>query len=135
MSQEFKKLKDDPSSIDILLYTAVSDAPLLGGDSPSGNGSRTVVDLVCLVPQPTLSSSTFSLRCVSYGVLPPKKADKLFNIATERKKKLKMGGAILSSPAPKRKMFKIVKDKGVDPDMQSLEADGVGSTVLSCFLI
>jgi hypothetical protein len=62
--------------------------------------------------------------------LPPKKADKLFKIVTERKKKLKMGGAALSSPAPKKKKVKIVKDDGVDPDLQSSGADAVGSAII-----
>lgn len=72
------------------------------------------------------SSSRY--RCVSYGVLPTKKAEKLFKIVTERKKNQRAGGMLSSSP--KKKKIKVVKEEAVDPDMQTSGADKVGSAVL-----
>eukprot|EP00934_Nitzschia_sp_Nitz4_P008144 Nitzschia sp. Nitz4//scaffold358_size24170//23661//24089//NITZ4_008436-RA/size24170-augustus-gene-0.49-mRNA-1//-1//CDS//3329549017//8134//frame0 len=69
--------------------------------------------------------------CLSYGVLSQKKAAKLFAIVSERKKQLRTGGTSAASPArPAKKKAKIIKDEGVDPDIQSSGVEAVGSAVL-----
>jgi len=69
-------------------------------------------------------------RCLAYGVLSHKKSEKLFAIVSERKTNQRTGGSTASSPAPKKKKAKIVKEEAVDPDMQSSGAELVGSAVL-----
>ena len=68
-------------------------------------------------------------RCLNYGVLSHKKAEKLFAIYAERKKKLGgVGGA--TSPPPKKKKPKIVKEEAIDPGMQDSGPQFVGSGVI-----
>jgi hypothetical protein len=89
-------------------------------------------------PLTTLTVMLFScvlyiinFRCVSYGILNDKKAHKLSIIVTERKRKLRTGGTFVSSPPPpKKKKAKVVKEEGVDADMQTSGVDLVGSAVL-----
>jgi hypothetical protein len=69
-------------------------------------------------------------RCVNYGVLNHKKAEKLFKIVTERKKHQRTGGSGMPVDAPKKKKAKVVKEGGVDPDMQTSGADQVGSAII-----
>lgn len=69
-------------------------------------------------------------RCVNYGVLPTKKAVKLFSIVTERKKQQRTGGMATSFSSPKKKKAKFVKEAAVDPGLQSSGPEGVGSAVL-----
>jgi hypothetical protein len=68
-------------------------------------------------------------RCLNYGVLSHKKAEKLFAIWAERKKKLgALGGS--TSPPPKKKKAKIVKEEAIDPGMQDSGPQHVGSAVI-----
>lgn len=69
-------------------------------------------------------------RCVNYGVLPYKKAVKLSQIVTERKKKQRTGGMETSSSSPKRKKAKFVKEVAVDPGLQSSGPEGIVSAVI-----
>lgn len=64
-------------------------------------------------------------RCLAYGILSRKRSEKLFAIVSERKKN---GG--VSSPAPKKKKAKIVKDEGIDPGIQESGPERVGSAVI-----
>jgi hypothetical protein len=66
-------------------------------------------------------------RCLNYGVFSHKKSEKLFALLSERKKKLAGG---LSSPAPKKKKAKIVKEEGIDPGIQESGPEHVGSAVI-----
>ena len=69
-------------------------------------------------------------RCVNHGVLPPKKAAKLFKIVTERKRQSRMGGSSsASTTSPKKKKAKLVSD-AVEPDLQVSGAHRVGSSVI-----
>lgn len=71
------------------------------------------------------------LRCVNYGVLPHKKAAKLFAIVADRKKKQRLGGmSSASSGAPKKKKAKIVKEEAVDTELQLPGSEGVASANL-----
>eukprot|EP00539_Tryblionella_compressa_P004420 CAMPEP_0178735490 /NCGR_PEP_ID=MMETSP0744-20121128/1917_1 /TAXON_ID=913974 /ORGANISM="Nitzschia punctata, Strain CCMP561" /LENGTH=93 /DNA_ID=CAMNT_0020387865 /DNA_START=8 /DNA_END=289 /DNA_ORIENTATION=- len=48
--------------------------------------------------------------CVNYGVLSYKKAEKLFQIVSDRKRRQRLGGGAASSPAPpKKKKAKVIK--------------------------
>ena len=78
-------------------------------------------------------------RCVYYGVLPHKEAEKLNTIVTERKRAARLG--TLSSPSPqhtakkqktKKKVVKVLKDDSYeDPDMIiSSGGDGIGVAAL-----
>jgi hypothetical protein len=67
---------------------------------------------------------------VNYGVLNHKRAEKLFKIVTERKKHQRTGGSGMPVSAPKKKKIKVVKEGGVDPDMQTSGVDKVGSAVI-----
>lgn len=68
-------------------------------------------------------------RCLAYGVLSHKKAEKLQEIVLERKKNVRLGGGG-TSPAPKKKKAKLIKEEAVDPDIQESGAERVGSAVL-----
>ena len=67
---------------------------------------------------------------MNYGVLPHKKAGKLFRIVTERKKQQRTGGMQNSSPARKKKKAKIVKEESINPDLQVSSGEKMGSCVL-----
>jgi hypothetical protein len=61
-------------------------------------------------------------RCVYYGVLSHKEAERLNQVVVERKRNARMGISTTSSPAsqpkPKKKKVKVEKDEAVDdPDM------------------
>jgi hypothetical protein len=59
--------------------------------------------------------------------LPHKQAAKLLHIVTERKKR---NGGKVSSPTPKKKKAKIVKDAAVDPELKASGAEGIGVSAL-----
>ena len=65
-------------------------------------------------------------------MLSHKKAEKLQEIVLERKKNVRLGGGAqgATSPAPKKKKAKIIKEEAVDPDIQESGAERVGSAVL-----
>lgn len=72
-------------------------------------------------------------RCVEYGVLPHDEAERVYQLVLERKRKGGSSIAVSSSSTPKKKKKKkptIVKDEGVDPDMQVSGGDAIGKAVL-----
>lgn len=71
-------------------------------------------------------------RCLAYGVLSKKKSAKLLRIVTERKKNQRQGGMLSpsSSISPKKKKPKIVREEGVDPDLQTSGTERVTSATL-----
>ena len=71
-------------------------------------------------------------RCVYYGVLPFEEAERINKKVVKRKQRLRAGGgASSSSPAlKKKKKVKVVREDGVDPDMQVSGGDGIGRAVL-----
>jgi hypothetical protein len=73
-------------------------------------------------------------RCLNYGVLSHKKAQKLLIIVTDRKKRLRIGGGgrptPTTPPPAKKKAKKVKKEKREDDEDDEDEADKITSASL-----